>query len=149
MTRRVLIISGLVSLGLIISLVVGLIRNSQSASTAYHGSWTLTALTIGGQAYPLVPQHPVTLAFATQQRIQGNAGCNAYGASYAGTAPHIAITDLAATAMGCLGPEGNLETHYLQGLLQAQTVHLTGTTLLLESADGQARLSFAPTLLTM
>jgi len=94
-------------------------------------SWRGVA--IAGQS--VIPGREPTLAFA-DGKVTGSGGCNGFGAAYRLEGDRITFTDLAMTAMGCLGPEGALEERFIAILGTAERVVASGDRLSLVSPGG-------------
>ena len=98
-------------------------------------TWELTA--IPGQELPA--EVSITAEFSEGQ-IAGSAGCNSYSGSYQTNADQIVFGEMIRTLMACLEPEGvmELESAYIDSLLQTQTYQVDENTLQLINAQGEA-----------
>ena len=103
-------------------------------------SWSLETLGQPGNMRPALVNRKVTLSFTGDSQATGNAGCNAYGASYASTIDgSISFTDIISTEMYCVEP-GVMEQEqfFLDALSVAERYEL---------ADGELHISGGGSLL--
>ena len=103
-------------------------------------TWSLT--TIAGKS--VLDGTKLTAAFSTEERVTGNAGCNAYFGRARVEAGRLSVGPLGSTLMACM-PEGVMEqeTRYL-ALLQAATSYtVQGDELRLGPSAGEVSLVFA------
>lgn len=86
----------------------------------------------------------LTISFENGQ-VGGNAGCNSYGGSYEVDGEKLTISEVFATLMACLEPEGMMEQEamFLQFLGDAQRFEMADGQLQLFRSDGEA-LTFVP-----
>jgi heat shock protein HslJ len=103
--------------------------------------WVLTSLT--GRA--LIEDTRITLSFG-EGSLEGSAGCNTYGGSYAATEDSLRLSDLYWTEMGCPEPEGILdqEMAYLNALNTVASYRLDADRLELYDEAGMQILVFGP-----
>jgi heat shock protein HslJ len=103
--------------------------------------WVLTSLT--GKA--LIEDTQITLRFG-EGSLEGSAGCNTYGGSYAATEDSLRLSDLYWTEMGCLEPEGILdqEMAYLTALNTVDSYRVDAGRLELYDEAGSQILVFGP-----
>lgn len=94
-------------------------------------SWRVVA--IAGEAP--VPGREPTVTFAGNG-VQGSGGCNSLAGRYLLDGDRITFTDITMTAMGCPGPEMEVEGHFSQLLGQVQRVVVTGDRMTLVSPVG-------------
>jgi len=81
----------------------------------------------------------ITIEFSDDQ-VSGSAGCNQYGGSHQAGKNSLSVSDVFATEMGCLEPEGVLEqeTTYLTALRGATSYQITADRLeMFDEAGGQ------------
>ncbi len=92
----------------------------------------------------LLPGREITATFEDGQ-VSGSAGCNTYGGTYQVRGDSISVSDLFATEMACLEPEGIMEQEqtYLEFLADAQSFDRHSGRMLIFRSDGEA-LTFLP-----
>lgn len=103
--------------------------------------WVLTQLNGEG----ILEGTNITLNFADGQ-AGGFAGCNAYGGPYTATGSGtLTVLEIAATAQGCVEPEGVLqqESAYIAALTGADAYRVMDDRLEIENASGETTLVFA------
>ncbi len=102
-------------------------------------SWRLTTLAGSG----LIAGTEITATFEEGQ-VHG-AACNSYGGKYQVSGDRLTISEVFATEMACLDPQGVMEqeTLYLRLLTGARSFQLTGGRLSILAAGGE-ELTFAP-----
>jgi heat shock protein HslJ len=106
--------------------------------------WLLTGYVLNDTATPVLSATAVTLAFGTDGRISGRAGCNGYFASSTIKGSTIAIGQAGSTMMYCSEPGVmDQESTYLSLLSQAATFTIEGNSLFLFNGKGTKILSFA------
>jgi len=103
--------------------------------------WVLTSLI--GQA--LIEDTQITLGFE-EGSLEGSAGCNTYGGSYAATEDSLRLSDLYWTEMGCMEPDGILdqEMAYLNALNTVASYRVDTGRLELYDEAGTQILVFGP-----
>jgi heat shock protein HslJ len=124
------------------------------ATTLSDTSWELESL--AGNDVP--PGTTITLDFSEDQ-VSGSAGCNHYGGSYRADADSLSISDVFATEMWCMKPEGVMEqeTAYFAALSGAAAYQIDGgklqifdevgtQTLVLVASDPEAAATATPTM---
>ncbi|WP_396625219.1 META domain-containing protein [Luteitalea sp.] len=108
-------------------------------STSLAGTdWEVTGYNNGRQAVvSVVRDTRLTLAFAADGRVSGEAGCNRFSGTYTAVGDTVAIGTLATTRKMC-GEEGVMaqETAYLAALATATRVRVDGDRLELRTGDG-------------
>jgi heat shock protein HslJ len=117
-------------------------------------TWSLLAF-VGPNPYVEEPEPwpmPDGLLFRTTIDLileggtaRGSAGCNSYGAAYAGDGSSLSFETITLTEMACLQPAGVMEqeAHYLELLAAVTGDRSYGDRLWLETGDGQALVFFA------
>jgi heat shock protein HslJ len=104
-------------------------------------SWILTQmLTAGGQTE--IVQTGVSAQF-DGSTISGNAGCNAYHASYEATGSEISFGPIAATKKICPEDEQSTEDRYLQLLAEIGSFEVSGRSMSMNDTDGTPVLQFS------
>ena len=103
--------------------------------------WALTSL--NGEA--LIEGSQITLGFGDAS-IEGSAGCNSYGGTYAATEDSLHLSDLNWTEIGCMEPEGILEQEmaYLNVLHAVASYRVDAGQLELYDEAGTLTLVFGP-----
>ena len=103
--------------------------------------WALTSL----NGDTLVEGTQITLSFS-DGTLEGSAGCNTYGGSYAATEGSLSLSDLYWTEMACLEPEGILdqELAYLNTLNTVASYRADAYRLELYDEAGTLTLVFEP-----
>jgi heat shock protein HslJ len=103
--------------------------------------WALTSL--NGEA--LIEGTQITLALSAAS-IEGSAGCNTYGGTYAASGDSLRLSDLYRTEMGCMEPEGILEQElaYLNLLNAVASYRVVTGQLELYDEAGTLTLVFGP-----
>jgi heat shock protein HslJ len=116
---------------LVLALLVVVSIGCGPATQLEGSSWR--AVAIDGE--PPVPGREPTIAF-TGGKVTGSGGCNGYGGAYRLEGDRITFSELGMTAMGCPGPEMDVEGHYTQLLSQVQRVVVAGDRLTLIAPAG-------------
>lgn len=151
MRHRSLLISGsLATLGLVIAVGV-MLRVTTPAAGAAPGDvlWTLTSLEVNGQTHALVPDAPVTLTFhESDHTITGSAGVNPYQATYQQQNSQVRFHHFAIGGVGCAGSGSacsakEQEDLYLQALMQAETLLVSGKGMTITGDGGKDILRFS------
>jgi heat shock protein HslJ len=77
--------------------------------------------------------------------VRGKSGCNSYFGSYQIKGDNISISQVGATLMACLDPEGIMdqEAAYLSMLVEAESYEFVNEQLIILTSDG-ASLTFTP-----
>jgi heat shock protein HslJ len=102
-------------------------------------NWRLTTLIDGDAASSILAGTAPTLAVDDLAgRISGSAGCNSYGGSAAFTERSVEVGPLVSTKMACDKAVMDQERLFLEVLGAAVTWEIEGTTLRLTTADGRA-----------
>jgi heat shock protein HslJ len=133
----------LASAGALVALLVAVLAltltSQAGAGPELNGTrWTLAAL--NGRP---VDGSGVSLEFASETELGGNAGCNSYGATYAVVGDALRLEPVVSTLMLCAGEAvNNLETEYLAALDQVERFELDGGRLILKDAAGAELLVF-------
>jgi heat shock protein HslJ len=91
----------------------------------------------------LIPGTEITATFE-KGHVHG-AACNSYGGKYQVSGDRLTVSEVFATEMACLDPQGVMEqeTLYLRLLTGVQSFSLTGGRLSILAAGGE-ELTFAP-----
>ncbi len=100
---------------------------AQSSSIA--GEWHLIGLE--GQA----PPAPLSISFAEDGKLAGQAPCNRYFGSYSGDLPALTMSALGATKMAC--PDLAAETVYFEALQAVQSAEISEGHLYLIGFEGR------------
>ncbi len=91
-----------------------------------------------------MPDTNVTLTFDHQGQAGGNAGCNTFGGSYEAKQGQLTFGQLVSTLMACTGNAVmQQEQAYLAALGKAASYEISGDQLVITTAGGSARLTFA------
>ncbi len=104
------------------------------------GEWTLTE--INGSA----PMAGSTITLTMENgEVSGTGGCNSYGGQVLLEGMQLSFSELYATEMFCMEPEGIMdqETTYHQTLSQIASFEIVDGSLALKNADGETTLLFA------
>ena len=113
-----------------------LVFNAQAQGLA-GTKWSATAYNNGKEAVvSLAPDTRIDMAFDSEGKIGGFAGCNNYTAPYEASAGAIAIGPPASQKMACPDPAMSQETQYLAVLPTAVTYTVEADRLELRAADG-------------
>lgn len=109
-------------------------------------AWRLDGIAAGADAVSsTIAGTEATAAFGTDGRIEGNAGCNDYGAGYAVDGGSIEIDEPERTDMLCEPDVMAQEATFLDALPEADSFEIRGQILTLFDAEGRFLLSFAGT----
>ena len=103
-------------------------------------SWSVTGYNNGRQAVvSVLTGTNLSMAFGSDGKVGGSAGCNRYSAAYTLEGHKLTIGPAAATRMMCAKPEGVMEQErqFLQALETVATARFEGDRLELRSAEGQ------------
>jgi heat shock protein HslJ len=117
---------------------VATISRATTASPLPDKIWVLASL-VGKP--PLVGTE-LTSEFTAKRRVSGSAGCNRYTGTYKVSGSMIRILPLATTRKACAEPIERQETAFLNALSRARSFVVSGGTLTLKSAGGQALATF-------
>ena len=109
-------------------------------------SWNVTGYNNGKQAVVSVLNGTsLTMAFTSDGRVGGSAGCNRYTATYIVDGQKLTIGPAAATRIMCTRPESVMEQErqFLQALEMVATARFEGDRLELRTAGGQLAVTLA------
>ena len=107
-------------------------------------AWRVTGINNGKQAVVSVLAGTApTLAFGTDGRASGSAGCNNFTAGYTADGLKVTITEPASTRKMCAEPAGVMEQEqqFLAALATVATARVEGDRLELRRADGALAIS--------
>jgi heat shock protein HslJ len=107
--------------------------------------WVLDAYATGGDAVSsVIAGTTITVRFAPDGNVTGNAGCNGYGGRYDLDGENISVSSLGRTLKLCPEPEGIMmqEDRYLDLLGAAVSYRVDGDRLDLLDRDGKFLLSY-------
>ncbi|MCU0231810.1 MAG: META domain-containing protein [Acidobacteria bacterium] len=116
----------------------------RQAETLAGTAWRVTGINNGRQAVVSVLAGTApTLAFGTDGRASGSAGCNNFNAGYTADGSKVAITEPASTRKMCAEPAGVMEQEqqFLAALATVATARVEGDRLELRRADGALAVS--------
>lgn len=102
-------------------------------------SWRVTGYNNGKQAVVgVLAGTDLTMAFSTDGKVSGSAGCNNFTAPYSGEGRTLALGPVAATRKICATPERVMEQErqFLQALATAASARFEGRRLELRTAAG-------------
>ena len=85
---------------------------------------------------PVLAEHPATLEVKADGSVSGKSGCNGFAGASTLQGDSIAFGALAATKMGCPGPQMEQEGRYFAALAASRRYLLDGDTLRLLDAGG-------------
>jgi heat shock protein HslJ len=111
----------------------------QAAPLLTDTAWEVTGYNNGRQAVVSVrPGTVLTLAFGTDGRLSGSAGCNPYRTAYAIVGDRFSTGKLAASRRLCTRPDGVMdqEAAFLRALERTTGLRLDGDRLELHAGDG-------------
>jgi len=103
-------------------------------------SWSVTGYNNGRQAVvSVLTGTNLTMAFGSDGKVGGSAGCNRYTAMYTLEGQKLTIGPAAATRMMCAKPEGVMEqeSQFLKALESVATARFEGDRLELRGTEGQ------------
>ncbi len=113
------------------------------------GDWELQRGTAGGNPFPLVEGHRITMNLSDDGTVGGVAACNSYGGTYVADDEDLIIGDqLSATAMGCEPGVMDSEAAFLSVLREPLTYTVSGDELTINHSTGElifARVQPVPT----
>ncbi len=102
------------------------------------GDWELLGGTVGGDAFPVVDGHRITMNFADDGAVGGVAACNSYGGTYVADDEDLIIgRELASTAMGCEPGVMDSEAAFLAVLGEPLTYAVSGDELTISHSGGE------------
>jgi heat shock protein HslJ len=122
-----------------IKLDSGTMTFSPSAPISLVGAWDVTNVNNGNQAVvSLATGTAITMNFAADGTVSGNAGCNTFTGTYETSGTTLTVGPLASTRMACAEPAGVMEqeTQFLTALQNAATYELSNNTLTIRDAGG-------------
>jgi heat shock protein HslJ len=101
------------------------------------GSWDLTSMTYmsGGSSVTVMPAGQIYAIFGPDGKVQGNAGCNDYSATYTTNGSSMAVSGTIKTTMSCGGQLDTQEKAYLGILSAAARYENTGSQLTIYDAQ--------------
>jgi heat shock protein HslJ len=94
------------------------------------GAWQLVAGTVGGSAFTLPPDAPITL-LVEGSGVSGRSACNQYFGEFTIVDGKVTLGGLGGTEMACDEPIMSLEAAYLSGLAAVDSARMEGETLVL------------------
>lgn len=104
------------------------------------GDWLLVEGTVNGAEFPLLGDHPVTLALGADGTVSGTSACNSYSGTFDLVHGVMVVGDeIAATAMGCAPEVARIESMYLETLPLLTTARLEGAELILSGGTRTLR----------
>ncbi len=114
-----------------------LVYRASIGAAALRGTWNVTGFSTGSAVSSPIPGTPLTLEFATGDKVSGRGGCNMFSGSFSVSGTDaITIGPLARTLMACADPAlDTQEQQYLAALDLAKTYRVTGDTLTLFRDD--------------
>ena len=123
-----------------------LVFTPQAALTLVGTPWNVVNYNNGKEAtVSLVADSTITLQFAAEGTVSGNAGCNQYNGSFTTDGDTVTVGPLATTRMACLSEELNTqETQYLTALQDSATYDITNGTLTIRDAAGASQVIATP-----
>ncbi len=105
--------------------------------------WVLNSYGVTGAEKTVIPNPEITLAFSSNNRIYGSAGCNRYFSAYeAGRNNTLSIQNIGATKMWCGGRVMDQEKRYFEAVGNTSTFTIEEYRLRLLSDNGQHVLNF-------
>jgi len=118
----------------------------QAAVTLVGTPWNVVNYNNGNQATVSVEAGSViTLQFAAEGSVSGNASCNEYHGSFTTDGDTVTVGPLATTRMACQSDQlGAQETQYLTALQNAATYDITNGTLTIRDAAGASQVIATP-----
>ena len=119
---------------------------SAPSGASFDGTrWVLASMGKNGEEIAPVAGSTITLEFASNGQVGGNAGCNTYGGSYETRANNITFLSLVSTLMACAdNAVTEQEGAYLQALNSASTFEKSADGLTILYEGGSGRLHFTP-----
>jgi heat shock protein HslJ len=127
----------------LIALLVAACGGSGGSASPLHEDPPCCPATLAGTNWGVVsvagrPSVPASTPFIgfTADRVQGTGGCNSFGGAYTydPTTGALTLGELMMTLMGCIGPQGDFETVFVNALQGPQQV--------MQTADGSGDLVF-------
>jgi len=109
-------------------------------------SWRVTGYNNGREAVvSLIADTNLTMAFSTDGKASGSAGCNHYIAPYTSEGPKLSFGAVASTRRMCAQPEGVMdqEQQFLKALGTVASARVEGDHLELRTASGQLAATLA------
>jgi len=118
----------------------------QAAVTLVGTPWNVVNYNNGNQAtVSVVAGSVITLQFAAEGTVSGNASCNEYHGSFTTDGDTVTVGPLATTRMACQSEQLNAqETQYLTALQNAATYDITNGTLTIRDAGGASQVIATP-----
>ena len=123
-----------------------LVFSPQAAISLVGTPWNVVSYNNGNEAtVSLIADSTITLQFAAEGNLTGNATCNDYNGSYTTDGDAVSVGPLATTRMACQSDELNAqETQYLAALQNAATYDITNGTLTIRDAGGASQVIATP-----
>ena len=123
-----------------------LVFTPQAAVTLVGTPWNVVNYNNGKEAtVSLVADSTITLQFAAEGTVSGNAGCNQYNGSFTTEGDALTVGPLATTRMACLSEDLNAqETQYLAALQNSATYDISNGTLTIRDAGGASQVIATP-----
>lgn len=116
----------------------------RQAETLAGTAWRVSGINNGkGGVVSVLAGTVPTLAFGTDGRASGSAGCNSFTAGYTAAGSKVTFTEAAATRKMCVEPAGVMdqEQQFLAALATVETATVEGDRLELRRADGALAVS--------
>ena len=130
-------------------LIVAACTSGEVSLPGVIGDWELQRGTAGGNPFPIVDGHRITLNLSDDGTVGGVAACNSYGGTYVADDEDLIIGDqLSATAMGCEPGVMDSEAAFLSVLREPLTYTANGDELTINHSTGElifARVQPVPT----
>ena len=91
-----------------------------------------------------LPDKPLTISFAADNRGFGYAGCNRFFAQYTQQDEALQLSHIGSTRMSCEPERNKLEQRYLRGLLEVRTLVPQEQGIALQNAQGETLMELSP-----
>lgn len=96
-----------------------------------------------------LPDKPLTISFAADNRSFGYAGCNRFFGQYTQQGETLQLSHIGSTRMSCAPEHNKLEQHYLRGLLEVRTLVPREQGIGLLNALGETLMELSPVPATL
>jgi heat shock protein HslJ len=133
----------LVVLFIVLGMLLGACSANASASGSLTGTWALVSYGDPADLTPAAQDVETSIRFNEEGKLEGNVGCNGFGADYTVDGNTISFGPIISTLMLCEGPVGDQETATLNVFAESAAFTLQGDTLTITSADGSTAVVLA------
>ncbi len=102
------------------------------------GTWNVVQFNNGSGINTLIQGTEITMAFGSNGRLTGSAGCNSYNGTYTVNGNRLTVSDVGSGMMMCTEPSGVMEQEqaFILALQYSSSFQVDGTQLRIENQSG-------------